>query len=470
MTEPPEAGLTASQAVALTVATCLTVTLLLHVADVGVIEFDDLREGQLETAAAMVLVFVGAVLLGRFRLYGSRRDLLLVASLFVLAVDNLLSTFLTTAADSLSRSGFATWAAAASGALGGIVLAAAAVLPDRPIRRRNRAALAALLASATTMAVIVGLAAALGDSLPSAFESLPQSADEMQLLNAHPLLVAVEAATALCYGLAAVVFARLSEATDDHFMRWLGIGAAIAGVAFVNYTLFPSEFTELLYAGDLFLLAAVLVLLIGAVREISNVEAAHLRSAVLEERKRVARHLDDGVVKELAYVSAQTELFVDGAGTGPPLGKILDSVERALEESRGTIAALNRPFDEPFDVALGHAARDVADRVGARLQLDLDRNVGLSADWRDALLRIAREAVGNAVRHGHARTVTLRLRNGDAVRLQVRDDGDGFDVHAFVSAQSSGLTSMRERTKSLGGQFSIESAPGAGTTVEVVVP
>ena len=147
----------------------------------------------------------------------------------------------------------------------------------------------------------------------------------------------------------------------------------------------------------------------------------------------------------------------------------MDAVERALDESRGAIAALNRPIDEPLDRALGHAALDIANRVGARLHLDLAEDVEVSADWRDALLRISREAIANAVRHGRARTISVQLREGESVWLRVTDDGDGFDLSAPRSSQSFGLTSMRERAESLGGRFEISSTPGAGTTIEVVV-
>ena len=376
MTRGPRQPLSPTQVTALVASLAVLVTLLLQVTGLGVIEFDDLREGQLETAASMVLVFIGAVLLGRFRLYGSRRDLLLVAGVFVLAIDNLVSTFLTTAADSLTKSGFATWAAAADGVLGGLVLAAAAVLPDRPVRRRARATVAVLGTSAVMIIVVLGLAAAFGDSLPEAFETPPQTAADLRLLSAHPIVLAVEASTAVCYAVAAVVFAQLAEATDDDFMKWLSMGSVIAAVAYVNYGLFPSEFTELLYAGDLFFLAAVAVLLIGAIREISNVEAALVRSAVLDERRRVARDLNDGVVTELAYVTSQTDPLTAAPSDRQPFGEILDAVERALEESRGTVASLNRPLDEPIDVALAHAARSVAERVGVRLHLDLEKNVG----------------------------------------------------------------------------------------------
>jgi signal transduction histidine kinase len=283
--------------------------------------------------------------------------------------------------------------------------------------------------------------------------------------------VVVEGITAACYGVAALAFARLAEEIGDEFLTWLGIGCVIAAVAYVNYALFPSMFTELLYTGDLFFIAAIVALLYGAVREVSNEEAAQIRSAVVEERRRVARDLHDGVAQELAFIASQTQWSMRQPDDPQPLGQILDAVERALDESRGAIAALNRPMDEPLDLALGHAALDVANRVGVRLRLELDEGLEVPPGWREALMRIAREAVANAARHGHARTISLRLaEDEDGVCLQVTDDGEGFDVTAPRSSQSFGLTSMRERTESLGGRFVITSAPGEGATVEVRLP
>ena len=244
----------------------------------------------------------------------------------------------------------------------------------------------------------------------------------------------------------------------------------IAAVAFVNYALFPSQFTELIYSGDLFFLAAVAAFGYGAVREISREEAAQIRSAVLEERRRVARDLHDGVAQELAYISSQMQWYLRHPDERDVLLHISDAVDRALDESRSAIAAMSRPMDEPLDIAVGNAARDVAERVGARLQLDLDPGIDVPPEWREALLRIAREAVTNAVRHGHARKVSLQLRNGEVICLCVSDNGGGFDPSEPRSSQSFGLTSMRERTESLGGSFSVISAPGAGTRIEVTLP
>jgi len=464
----PTARASARHVTTLTASICVIVTLVVHLSDLDPDVGNRRFHVGLETADAMVLVFVAAVLLGRFRSDASRRSLLMLTAVIVLALKNLVFAVTTVVADDFPLSPFTIWATAINGALGAFLLAAAAVLPDRRARSTRTTAVV-LLPSVAIVAVVTVLAAVFDEVLPTGV-SLPPDPATVELLSGSPVKIMVDVVTAVCYGIAAFVFARLADEHRDEFMKWVSISAVIAAVAFVNYALYPSRFTRLFYGGEVLWIGAVLALLYGAVREISTLEAAMVRSAVLDERRRIARDLHDGVAQELAYISSQVRWFIRRPDDPQPIGKILDSVERALDESRGAIAALNRPLDEPFDVALGHAAGDVADRVGARLQLDLDRNIRLNADWRDALLRIAREAVGNAVRHGHARTVTMQLRNGEAAWLQVSDDGDGFDLTAPVSAQSFGLTSMRERTESLGGQFSIESTPGAGTTVKVVIP
>jgi len=464
------AATNARYAASLAASACLALTLLVNIVPpidptIGSRRF----HVALETAASMVLVFVAAVLLGRFRLHRSLRTLLKFAALLILALENLISAVMTIALDRVAL-GFATWTFAASGLLGAGLLAFASLTPDRPVVRRGRALVITVTGSIACLVPIVAIPALLGDTLPGALETPPDTTEGLTLLREHPLLIAVEALTAACYGLAAVSFANLADERDDEFLKWLSIALVIAAASYLNYALFPSQFTELLYSGDLFFVLAILALLYGAVREISREEAARIRSAVLEERRRVARDLHDGVAQELAFIASQTRWFLRRPEDTQPLGQIMDAVERALDESRGAIAALSRPIDEPLDLAVGHAALDIANRVGARLQLDLDEDIEVAPDWRDALLRISREAVANAVRHGQARTISLQLRDGDGICLRITDDGEGFDLTAPRSSQSFGLTSMRERTESLGGTFSISSAPGSGTTVEVLLP
>jgi signal transduction histidine kinase len=426
----------------------------------------------LETSDATLLAFVAAVLLGRFRSDGSRRNLLMVTAVVLLAVKNLSHAMGVITIDTITGDDAIVWATAVNGLLGAALLAASAVLPDRRAKQPRRLAVVAVTGAMVTVLLVTLLAALVQPWLPTAFETLPDTVTELEILSGHPTKILVDFATAACYGVAAIAFARLSDRHDDELMRWLAISASIASVAFVNYALWPSRFSELVYGGEILWIGAIVVLLYGSVREIANLEAALVRTAVREERKRVARDLHDGVVQELAYIATHTRWLAQGPREPEraALTKILDAVERALDESRGAIAALNRDLDEPLDVAVGHAAGDVAERVGVQLNLHMASDVVVPDEWRDALIRIAREAVGNAARHGHAQQIDLQLTNGEYVTMRVSDDGEGFDTAAARSPQSFGLQSMRERTESLGGRFEITSQPGGGTTLSVVLP
>jgi len=121
--------------------------------------------------------------------------------------------------------------------------------------------------------------------------------------------------------------------------------------------------------------------------------------------------------------------------------------------------------------AVAQAAEEVAGRVGARIRLDLDRDVRVPTPTREALIRIVREAVSNAARHGGAEAIRIELANGDGIRLRIVDDGVGFDAESpTASGGGFGLVSMRERARAVGGEITIESGPDRGTSVEVVLP
>jgi NarL family two-component system sensor histidine kinase LiaS len=131
---------------------------------------------------------------------------------------------------------------------------------------------------------------------------------------------------------------------------------------------------------------------------------------------------------------------------------------------------LSRPLDEPFSVVMAQTAEEVTRRMGAVLELDLDKGIQVPPEWEDALPRIVREAVANAVRHGGAHTVSVHLRDTDGVWVRITDDGQGFDVTRPQPDGSFGLTSMRERAEALGGEFRVSSNLGEGTSVEIALP
>ena len=95
----------------------------------------------------------------------------------------------------------------------------------------------------------------------------------------------------------------------------------------------------------------------------------------------------------------------------------------------------------------------------------------MTPEVREALVRIAREAVTNAARHGDAGLVRVELENGAGIKLRIVDDGRGFDAAAATRQTRRGgfgLVSMSERARAVGGVLHVASKRGAGTTVEVV--
>jgi len=145
---------------------------------------------------------------------------------------------------------------------------------------------------------------------------------------------------------------------------------------------------------------------------------------------------------------------------------------QALDELRSLILGL-RPPELEHDGLEGTLRKEVAmlARVhGVAIDLEVeDQATGNSASGdRDlAILRIAHEALQNALRHAGAGHVVLRLaRRADGLTVEVSDDGVGFDPSSGeLRSRHLGLTSMEERARELGGHLEIRSAPGVGTTV-----
>jgi signal transduction histidine kinase len=454
-------------AVAVTAACGLAVTLLITAA-----EFEPAYQNRAlhvakETVAAIVLLLLAAVLAGRVLRRGTLLDLLALAGVVVLATKNLVFSILMAILTETSG-GLTTWRTTGAGMVAAALLAAAAFAPPRAVRHRRRAI---LVTAALSLGAFVLLSAIAGIfAFPGALTDRPDTEAELRLLSEHSALVVSDVAAAVLFLVAGAAFASRAEREADEFQMWLGIGATIAGIGFLNYALFPSSYSDFLYAGDLFRVVAVVAWGAGTIREIGRYQAVYAPAAVLEDRRRVARDLHDGVAQELAFIASHMqELTPDPEDTGR-VDQIAHAVRRALEESRGAISTLSRPLEEPLHMALASTAEDVAGRAGTHLELDLQEDVVVPPAWEQALPRILREAVANAVHHGNPRTVKVTLRDADGIWLRVSDDGAGFDTSQPPSESSFGLISMRERVESLGGKFKLTSEPGRGTSVEIVLP
>jgi signal transduction histidine kinase len=125
--------------------------------------------------------------------------------------------------------------------------------------------------------------------------------------------------------------------------------------------------------------------------------------------------------------------------------------------------------DGDLTVALARLCAAYADRLGVPIVTDL-APVPVSQPVEHAALRIAQEALANAVRHAHPTRITVRLAAADGgLLLSVTDDGAGFDPHTG-DGHGMGLPMMRERVTELHGDLQIDSAPDEGTTVLVRLP
>jgi signal transduction histidine kinase len=271
---------------------------------------------------------------------------------------------------------------------------------------------------------------------------------------------------------ASIAFLRRAEEDRDPFMTWLAVAAALRAFSAVVYSFSPSLEPGWLSTGDVFRMLFYFALLAAAAGEVTRYWNASREAAVLDERQRIARDLHDGLAQELAFIVRRAHRAEEKGLLEADALQIANAAERALDESRRVIATLTRPLDEPLDVVLSEAVKGVADRVGATVALSLDPDVHVAPDVREALVRIAREAVTNAARHGNARLVRVELENGDGLRLRIVDDGRGFDSASTRRRRSGGFgfTSMADRVRAIGGTLEVTSRRGVGTSVEVELP
>ncbi|KOG83221.1 MULTISPECIES: GAF domain-containing sensor histidine kinase [Streptomyces] len=200
---------------------------------------------------------------------------------------------------------------------------------------------------------------------------------------------------------------------------------------------------------------------------------------IAEERSRLAHELHDAVSQKLfsLRLTAQAAAALvdrDPARAKGELQQVADLAAEAVDELRAAVVEL-RPaaLDEDGLIATLRTQVQVLDRAHAAAVAFESRGVrALPAAQEEALLRVAQEALHNALRHSGAEHVTVTLtRRGPATVLRVCDDGRGFDPTAVRRAgRHLGLVSMRHRASSVGGRLTVASEPGEGATIEMEVP
>ncbi|BCM65951.1 MULTISPECIES: GAF domain-containing sensor histidine kinase [Streptomyces] len=200
---------------------------------------------------------------------------------------------------------------------------------------------------------------------------------------------------------------------------------------------------------------------------------------IAEERSRLAHELHDAVSQKLfsLRLTAQAAAALvdrDPTRAKGELHQVASLAAEAADELRAAVVEL-RPaaLDEDGLIATLRTQTQVLDRAHtARVTFTSNGFRALPAAQEEALLRVAQEALHNALRHSGADRVDVSVeRRGCGAVLRVTDDGRGFDPTAVRRAgRHLGLVSMRDRASGVGGTLTVESAPGKGTTIEMEVP
>ncbi len=208
--------------------------------------------------------------------------------------------------------------------------------------------------------------------------------------------------------------------------------------------------------------------------------ASALVRAQEDERQRLAEEIHDGPVQDLVGVGLLLDAL--GADLSRVAPELTDTAERAASSARDAVRALRRAIFDLHPLSLeemGFAAatRTLLQRLewrGVDVTLDVGELEGLPSDLRTVAFRTCQEAVANVLRHAEPRAVTIRGRvTDDVATLEVTDDGRGFDPGqgvARIAEGHLGLAAMRQRASLVGGELTVASQVGRGTTVRLRLP
>jgi signal transduction histidine kinase len=199
------------------------------------------------------------------------------------------------------------------------------------------------------------------------------------------------------------------------------------------------------------------------------------RLAVVEDRERIARDLHDAIIQDLFAVG----LVLQGMTVRLDDDRDRRDIEEAVERLDEAIAGLRRFIfdlkppswqDRDLKREISRLVHQLADPYGVEVQIHIsDQLKGVSADVIDDATQIIREATSNALRHSDSSSVEVSAEGGTGVLiLTVTDHGKGFDP--ATAGQGLGISNLRQRAEKAGGETTIRSRIGEGTTVRAILP
>ena len=205
------------------------------------------------------------------------------------------------------------------------------------------------------------------------------------------------------------------------------------------------------------------------------------RVATLEERRRVAAEMHDGLGQTLGYLGLMTDQVVEFLSDGREgaalahLQKTRETIGKATGDVRRAINSLmdETPAQKDLYSRLKEALDEIASEQGpeADWRLDAGLSIDCSPEVAEQVYNITREALINAARHAHAHRVSIRVGRSDGCYyVTIEDDGRGFDMSQPVPDGHFGLRVMQARAAFIGGRIDLQSAPACGTRITLTWP
>ncbi len=211
-------------------------------------------------------------------------------------------------------------------------------------------------------------------------------------------------------------------------------------------------------------------------RELSAL-STHLQELSEKEKSELARNLHDelgGLLTAAKMDLSWLQSRVPDSALQERLAQLGGVLDEAMDLKRRVVEDLRPSLLDHFGLptALRAYVDSACAKAGLRADLALPEDgAAMPKETAIALFRIVQEGITNIIRHAGAQSVALRfVIEADACRFTLSDDGRGFDAADPKFRWSHGIMGMRQRVRALGGQFQIESAPGAGTTLRVAIP
>ena len=255
---------------------------------------------------------------------------------------------------------------------------------------------------------------------------------------------------------------------------FLGVPIRVRGVSVGNLYLTEKtgapEFSE-----DDQSLVEMFALHAGIAIENARLHEQVARLAIVDERERIAKDLHDGIIQSIYAVGLSLEDLPEVASDDPAEARIrvdraIDALHMTIRDIRNFIMGLRPELLDQRDLVGSLLAMAEEVRLNSLIEIetaiDPEAAAALPEDARAPIFHITREALSNVVRHSHATRASIVLRRaGSSVRLEVNDNGVGFEPYADRGPAHQGLANMAGRANRHGGHLSIESTEGAGTRI-----